>query len=376
MAPIVRTFILALAAWVSVGCAPGDASAAAKRGERSRVPEGRPTAEAVFAGGCFWCVESAFDGVPGVIEAVSGFTGGSLANPTYEQVGAGGTGHVEAVRVVYDPQRIDYAKLLDIFWHQIDPTDASGQFADRGSQYRTFIFYRIESEKKVAEASRDALAKSGRFAGPIVTEILPAKPFYEAEAYHQDYHLKHAAEYKRYREASGRAGFLERVWGTEHGAKEATYVKPSDAELKKRLSPLQYHVTQEAGTERAFDNAYWNNHEDGLYVDIVSGEPLFSSRDKFDSGTGWPSFTKPIDKQDVVEREDHELMMTRTEVRSRKAGSHLGHVFPDGPAPGGMRYCINSAALRFVPKDKLVEEGYGSFLAQFEGEPKPESKKK
>jgi len=325
-------------------------------------------AVATFAGGCFWCVESAFDDVPGVIEAVSGYTGGQTPDPTYEEVSSGRTGHVEAVRVRFDPARISYSELLDIFWHQIDPTDARGQFADRGTQYRTFIFYHDEEQRRLAEQSKADLAASGRFEAPIVTPIVPAGPFYDAEEYHQNYHEKHPAEYKRYRYASGRTPFLERVWGApaKPAKKKAAYVKPGDAELREMLTPLQYNVTQENGTERAFENEYWNNKKEGIYVDVVGGQPLFSSKDKYDSRTGWPSFTRPIEPGAVNGREDHELSMSRMEVRSTAADSHLGHVFPDGPAPTGLRYCINSAALRFVPKDKLEQEGYGEYLKLFE----------
>ena len=329
--------------------------------------------EAIFAGGCFWCIEAAFELMPGVAEAISGYTGGTVENPTYEEVSSGTTGHFEAVLVRYDPQQITYEALLDQFWRSVNPTDADGQFYDRGSQYYTAIFYLNEAQRELAEASKRALEESGVFDEPIVTQILPAQAFYIAEDYHQDYFQNYLAQYKRYSVGSGREAFLERTWeGKDDVSLTGTtapwegFVKPSEEALRENLTPLQYSVTQENGTERAFQNEYWDNHEDGLYVDVVSGEPLFGSADKFDSGSGWPSFTRPIEPGSVVTVRDTSHGMVRVEVRSRIADSHLGHLFEDGPPPTGQRYCINSAALRFIPKNELEAAGYGAYLDRFE----------
>ncbi|WP_239582918.1 peptide-methionine (R)-S-oxide reductase MsrB [Bacillus tianshenii] len=317
-------------------------------------------------------MEPPFEKLPGVYEVVSGYTGGQVENPSYNEVTTGTTGHVEAVVVTYNPNIIEYSTLLDVFWRQVDPTDAEGQFVDRGSPYRSAIFVHNAEQMTEAEKSKEELTTSGRFEKPIVTEILEAENFYIAEDYHQDYYLKNPVRYDYYRNNSGRDDFLEKAWGDERfitpvvKAVDNSLLHLSKEELKSVLTEEQYFVTQEEGTEEPFNNEYWDFEGEGIYVDIVSGEALFSSLDKYDSGTGWPSFTKPLVEENIVELEDRALFTVRTEVRSKLGNSHLGHVFDDGPEPTGLRYCMNSAALRFIAKEDLTEEGYGEFVGIFD----------
>ncbi|MFD1040038.1 peptide-methionine (S)-S-oxide reductase MsrA [Virgibacillus byunsanensis] len=308
---------------------------------------------ATFAGGCFWCMVEPFDERPGILDVSSGYTGGTVENPTYEQVCSNTTGHLEAVQIEFNPELMSYKQLVETFWQQIDPTDPGGQFNDRGESYQTAIFYHNETQKQIAEKSKSDLEASGKFKKPIVTEIRPAKTFYYAEENHQDYYKKQSFHYRLYKKGSGREDFIKNNWSKKID-KEA---------LREKLNPIQYKVTQENGTETPFQNEYWDNDQDGIYVDIVSGEVLFSSKDQYDAGCGWPSFTKPIDKYQLNEKSDMTHGMMRTEVRSKDANSHLGHVFEDGPKEaGGMRYCMNSAAMRFIPKEKMTKEGYEDYL--------------
>lgn len=366
-------------------------------------------AYAILAGGCFWCVESDFEKLPGVVQVISGYSGGRTAQPTYQNYASGG--HREVVSVIYDPSEITFGGLVEYLVKHIDPTDRRGQFQDRGMQYAPAVYYKTDEEKTVAQRVLRTINGWKIFRGKKVDiAVLPEKAFWVAEQKHQDYYKKNPADYMSYRVASGREAFVNQAWGmrakklelpgarpegatldqkgtnmasenlvsTNENTSEANvpknekpwlqFRKPSMLELKKQLSAIQFKVTQQDGTEPAFKNPYWDNKEDGIYVDIVSGAPLFSSHDKFKSGTGWPSFVKPISPDAVVLRTDYKMIYPRTEVRSRYGNSHLGHVFGDGPRNrGGKRYCMNSASMRFIPKEKLEEEGYGDFMSLFGG---------
>jgi len=356
------------------------AEARAREGKAAKV-QGR-LARATFAGGCFWCMEPPFEKLSGVHSVVSGYAGGRLDKPRYEQVAAGGTGHAEVVQVAYDPARVSYEQLLEVFWRNVDPLDRGGQFCDRGDQYRAAIFYEGESQRRAAEESKRALAAFTAPGHPIVTEVVPLRAFHPAEDHHQDFYKRNPARYFTYRTGCGREPRLKDLWGKvparavegpqagprKGGARvsEGGWTRPGEDELRRTLTPLQYLVTRQDGTEPAFDNEHWDRPEPGIYVDVVSGEPLFSSLDKLDSDTGWPTFTRPLVPANVRPRKGSSPGKGGLEVRSRHADSHLGHVFEDGPKPTGLRYRVNSAALRFVPLAGLDDEGYREFRVLFE----------
>lgn len=339
-----------------------------------------------LSGGCFWCTEAYLQETPGVVDAVSGYAGGDAASADYKTVSTGKTDHREAVHVTFDPVRISLREVLDVYWKHIDPTDEGGQFADRGFQYTTAIFYHNEEQKKIADASKVALQNSGLFTKPIATKIIPYTTFFAAEEYHQDFYKKSADHYERYKKASGRAGFIEDNWAKkaallffEEQEKQAenvadvtsdVYIERSwtQTEIDAALAEVPqdvYHILAEEGTEPPYNNAYWDNKEEGIYVDVITGMPLFSSTHKYDSKTGWPSFYKPLDEDTLTLATDYKLGYARTEVRSQSG--HLGHVFDDGPKEhGGRRYCMNSLALRFVAKADMEAKGYSEWLFLFE----------
>jgi peptide methionine sulfoxide reductase msrA/msrB len=336
---------------------------------------------AVFSGGCFWGIQAVFQHVKGVTNAVSGYAGGDATTAHYDRVSDGNTGHAESVQITFDPSQVSYEQLLQVFFGIAhDPTQLNYQGPDHGPQYRSAIWYTNDQQKAAAQSYIAQLTKAKAWPRPIVTQVSALGAFYPAEAYHQDYATLHPNQpYIVYNDAPKIAALKKQLPAlyrespvlVSDAAKETKmreYIKPTDAELKKKLTSMQYQVTQHEGTEPPFHNEYWDNHEAGIYVDVVTGEPLFSSLDKYDSGTGWPSFTKPLEPANVTTTTDRHFGMVRTEVRSAHGNSHLGHVFDDGPRPSGQRYCMNSAAMRFIPVAKLQAEGYGDYLKLFQRE--------
>lgn len=310
-----------------------------------------------LAGGCFWGLEKLMQSIPGVIDAQSGYANGTgKADAKYQTILGGKTGFRETVRVEYDPAKVSLDHLLLAYFYVIDPTVLNKQGNDTGTQYQTGIYYTNTQVQAVVE--RIVELERGRHK-VFAVEVGPLKNYYPAEEYHQNYLDKNLGGYCHISPAKIKLLSSLKI---DAGA----YKKPAAETIRDKLTTEQFQVTQQNGTERPFHNEFWDKFAKGIYVDIVTGEPLFSSTDKYQSSCGWPAFTKPIEAPLLVERKDTSYGMVRTEVRSRSGDSHLGHVFTgDRESPNGVRYCINSASLRFIPYEQMEAEGYGYLLYLF-----------
>lgn len=369
--------MLAIMMTILVGCSATPQNTMDTKGNAEGMPAGKEKNMKIkdedlhtiyLAGGCFWGLEAYMKKLPGVYDTDVGYANGMTEDPTYEEVCYNNTGHAETVKVVYDTSRISTEQLLDGFFKVVDPTSVNKQGNDRGSQYRSGIYYTDEADKDVADAA--VAGQQEKYQAAIATEVMPLDNFYLAEDYHQDYLDKDPGGYCHINLGDADQFIEEEGLGMENLSdliKAENYPVPSEEELKEKLTDIQYSVTQMGDTERPYTNEYTDQFDKGVYVDVVTGEPLFSSEDKFESGCGWPSFSKPIIPEVVTEKNDTQFNMVRTEVRSRAGDTHLGHVFDDGPAElGGLRYCINGASIRFIAYEDLEAEGYGFLLHLFE----------